>query len=245
MKRHAQWLDANIHPELSCDGDQLLEKPLRRHPTRIRDKTPPRWWRLCVPENFSILTGMHRYLLGRASVELVQGDITRADTVAIANAANAMLMGGGGVDGAIHRAAGPRLMEALRELKRDLPGGVLETGGAVVTPGFDLAAQFVIHCAGPIYAREGQRAATLLARCYMRSLKLCRERKIASISFPSISTGVYGYPLEEAAPLALEAVRRGLVEQDVPGLVRFVLFDAPTLEAYRSAAERVFAGQRS
>jgi len=115
----------------------------------------------------------------------------------------------------------------------------------VVTPGFDLAAQFVIHCAGPIYAREGQRAATLLARCYMRSLKLCRERKIASISFPSISTGVYGYPLEEAAPLALEAVRRGLVEQDVPGLVRFVLFDAPTLEAYRSAAERVFAGQRS
>lgn len=241
MKRHAQWLDANIHPELSCDGDQLLEKPLRRHMRRIRDKTTRRWSSLCVLPKFSILTGMHRYSLGRSTLELVQGDITRADTIAIANAANAMLMGGGGVDGAIHRAAGPKLMEALRELKRDLPGGVLETGGAVVTPGFDLGAKFVIHCAGPIYAREGQRAASLLAFCYMRSLKLCRERKIASISFPSISTGAYGYPLEEAAPIALEAVKRGLSEQDLPGLVRFVLFDAATLEAYRSAAERVFS----
>lgn len=183
---------------------------------------------------------MHRWSLGDAAVELRQGDITRADTEAVANAANSMLMGGGGVDGAIHRAAGPELMDALRELKCDLPGGVLETGGAVLTPGFGLSAKWVIHCVGPIYAREGSRAATLLGRCYSRALRLCRDHQIESISFPSISTGVYGYPVGEAAPVALEAVKRGLVEGGKPRLARFVLFDAPTLEAYRTAAEALF-----
>jgi len=183
---------------------------------------------------------MHRYSLGQAGLELCRGDVTQADTVAVANAANSMLMGGGGVDGAIHRAAGPELALALREVKRELPGGVLETGGAVITPGFSLAAKWVIHCVGPIYEREGDRSAKLLGRCYTKALELCRRREIESITFPSISTGVYGYPVELAAPVALEAVRRGLGEGELPRLVRFVLFDEASLEAYRTAADRLF-----
>lgn len=184
---------------------------------------------------------MHRFSLGKAQVELVRGDITQSDTVAIANAANSMLMGGGGVDGAIHRAAGPELMNALREIKRELPGGILETGGAVITPGFGLGAKFVVHCVGPIYEREGERAAKLLARCYTAAFALCRKEGIESISFPSISTGVYGYPEAEAAPVALEAVKRALLEGPPPALCRFVLFEERTLEAYRSAGERVLS----
>ena len=183
---------------------------------------------------------MHRFKQGETVVELVQADIVQSDTVAIANAANSMLMGGGGVDGAIHRAAGPELMEALHELKRDLPGGVLETGGAVLTAGFALQAKYVIHCVGPIYDREGERAKKLLARCYGTALRLCRQHAIDSITFPSISTGVYGYPLAEAAPVALEAVRRGLAEGPPPRLVRFSLFDQKTVDAYRTAAEKLF-----
>ncbi|MCC6901260.1 MAG: macro domain-containing protein [Polyangiaceae bacterium] len=183
---------------------------------------------------------MHRYALGEASLELCCGDITEVDTVAIANAANAMLMGGGGVDGAIHRAAGPELAKALIELKRDLPGGVLETGGAVITPGFLLPAKWVIHCVGPIFEREGDSSAKLLARCYAKALELCRRRELESIAFPSISTGVYGYPVNLAAPVALEAVRRGLGDGAFPRRIRFVLFDDATLEAYRTAADALF-----
>ncbi len=187
--------------------------------------------------------GMHRYVLGDSVVELVQGDITRADTAAIANAANSMLMGGGGVDGAIHRAAGPELLDALLLLKRDLPGGVLETGKAVLTPGFALGAAWVIHCVGPIYAREGERAGELLASCYREALEICRRRQIASVSFPSISTGVYGYPVAEAAPVALEALREAVAEPKSPRLCRFVLFDPPTLDVYRSAADRALGAR--
>jgi O-acetyl-ADP-ribose deacetylase (regulator of RNase III) len=183
---------------------------------------------------------MERFAAGGSWVELVQGDITRSDTDAIGNAANSMLMGGGGVDGAIHRAAGSQLMEALREKKRELPGGRLPTGAAVLTPGFNLQAKHVIHCAGPIYDREGERAAELLASCYSEALALCRRHGIDSIAFPSISTGVYGYPLAEAAPVALKAVRNALKPEGTPGLCRFVLFDAPTLEAYQKAALTVF-----
>jgi O-acetyl-ADP-ribose deacetylase (regulator of RNase III) len=183
---------------------------------------------------------MHQYRYREAQVELVQGDITQSDTTAIANAANAMLMGGGGVDGAIHRAAGPELMEALREIKRELTGGTLATGRAVLTPGFGLAARFVIHCVGPIYDREGEDAPALLASCYRTALALCREHQIDSIAFPSISTGVYGYPVEQAAPVALGAVREHLETTPLPRVCRFVLFDRETLEAYRSAAEALF-----
>jgi O-acetyl-ADP-ribose deacetylase (regulator of RNase III) len=184
---------------------------------------------------------MHRFSLGHATVELRLGDITKSDTVAIANAANSMLMGGGGVDGAIHRAAGPELIEALREIKRELPGGVLETGGAVLTPGFALQSKYVIHCVGPIYEREGERASKLLARCYSAALRLCRDKGLESISFPSISTGVYGYPEAEAAPVALEAVKRALAEGPPPILCRFVLFEEHTLDVYKKAGERVLS----
>jgi O-acetyl-ADP-ribose deacetylase (regulator of RNase III) len=184
-------------------------------------------------------TFMTRYTLGKGVLELVQGDITQSDTEAIANAANSMLLGGGGVDGAIHRAAGPELIQALRDLKRELPSGVLETGGAVLTPGFRLKAQFVIHCVGPIYDRERDRAPGLLERCYEEALRLCRERSIASIAFPSISTGVYRYPVALAAPLALGVVKRAAREHSAPSLCRFVLFDRETLLAYEAAAENL------
>jgi O-acetyl-ADP-ribose deacetylase (regulator of RNase III) len=168
-------------------------------------------------------------------VELVQADITRADTTAIANAANAMLMGGGGVDGAIHRAAGPELLEALRAIKQSLDGGLLPTGQAVLTPGFRLRARYVVHCVGPIYDREAARAPELLASCYRQALRLCAEHGIDSISFPSISTGVYGYPVDEAAPVALRAVHEGLAAAPNVKLVRFALFDERTLAAYEDA----------
>lgn len=183
---------------------------------------------------------MHRYSFQDAVIELTRGNITEADTDAIANAANAMLMGGGGVDGAIHRAAGPELLSALREIKKELPGGTLATGHAVLTPGFGLRAKYVIHCVGPIYDREGEDAPELLASCYRSALELCREHGLESIALPSISTGVYGYPVSEAAPIALRAVRDHLARAGMPRLCRFVLFDDATLEAYRAAADELF-----
>ena len=183
---------------------------------------------------------MRRFALGETVIELVQGDITTADTEAIANAANAMLMGGGGVDGAIHRAAGPQLQDALREVKRGLSSGTLPTGKAVITPGFRLSARYVIHCVGPIYSREGERASELLASCYREALGLCLENQIRSIAFPSISTGVYGYPVEQAAPIAVVTLRHWIQTQSLPRLCRFVLFDPPTLAAYEMAADKLF-----
>ncbi|MGI5861166.1 MAG: O-acetyl-ADP-ribose deacetylase [Myxococcales bacterium] len=178
-----------------------------------------------------------RYRVSDSEIVLVQGDITRERTDAIANAANSGLLGGGGVDGAIHRAAGPRLLEACREAKRSLPGGRLPTGEAVITPGFDLPARFVIHCVGPVYAREGPEAPRLLASCYQNALRLCVEYGLDSVAFPSISTGIYGYPVDEAAPVALGAVRGHLERERRPALVRFVLFDPATFRAYEQAAD--------
>ena len=178
----------------------------------------------------------HRFAVASASLELVQGDVTKQDTDAIGNAANALLVGGGGVDGAIHRAAGPKLMDALRAIKKTLPGGALKTGGAVLTPGFELRAQHVVHCVGPIFAREGDDAPELLASCYREALRLVREKSLASIAFPSISTGVYGYPVRDAARVAVGAVATELREFKTPSLVRFVLFDETTLQAYVDAA---------
>ncbi len=169
-------------------------------------------------------------------VSLFLGDITRQDTDAIVSAANALLLGGGGVDGAIHKAAGPRLLEACRSLKKTLPGGVLSAGGAVLTGGFDLPARFVIHCVGPIYAEHTpEQAGVLLGRCYREALAIARREGLSSITFPSISTGVYGYPVEAAAKIALKAVHDA-VREGGPPFVRFALFDAGTLEAYRAAA---------
>ncbi len=180
-----------------------------------------------------------RFSVGRGTLVLRQGDITREATDAIANAANSGLLGGGGVDGAIHRAAGPGLLEACREVKKTLPGGRLRTGGAVITPGFSLKARHVIHCVGPIYGECRGDEARLLASCYAEALRLCREKGLESVAFPSISTGVYGYPLEEAAPVALGEVKRALESGDRPREVRFALFDAATFAAYEAAARRL------
>jgi O-acetyl-ADP-ribose deacetylase (regulator of RNase III) len=186
---------------------------------------------------------MTRFEVPGGVLELACEDITQATTDAIGNAANAMLAGGGGVDGAIHRAAGPELSEALSVIKRGLPGGLLATGQAVITPGFRLRARHVIHCVGPIYDREGADAPALLASCYAEAVRLCREHHLASVTFPSISTGVFGYPLDEAAPIALRAIAEASREPGGPTLYRMALFGEETLDAYLEAARVLTAGR--
>ena len=174
--------------------------------------------------------------IGGATLELVQGDITQQDTEAIVNAANNSLLGGGGVDGAIHRAGGPQILAECRQL------GGCATGDAKITTGGRLKARHVIHTVGPVYRREGpQRAAELLSSAYRRSLEVAVEHGLRSVAFPSISTGAYGYPLEEAAPVALKTVmdflagpRRGSLE-----LVRFVLYGRRAYEVYQRALSRL------
>jgi O-acetyl-ADP-ribose deacetylase (regulator of RNase III) len=169
----------------------------------------------------------------KATLELLQGDITDQDTDAIVNAANRSLLGGGGVDGAIHRAAGPQLLAECRTL------GGCQTGDAKITKGYHLKAKHVIHTVGPIYHSEGKRAPELLARCYRRSLELASEKKLKSVAFPSISTGAYGYPLEEAAPVALGTVMDYLKSHPEIQLVRFVLFGKEAYQAYEKALKEL------
>ena len=167
--------------------------------------------------------------VGKAVIELLQGDITEQDTDAIVNAANRTLLGGGGVDGAIHRAAGPQLLAECRTL------GGCETGDAKITQGYKLKAKHVIHTVGPIYFSAGKKAPDLLASCYRRSLEVASAHKLHSVAFPSISTGAYGYPLEEAAPIALKTVRDYLKRHSDIQRVRFVLFGKDTYQAYEKA----------
>ncbi len=164
-------------------------------------------------------------------IELRQGDITKVrDVEAIANAANKSLLGGGGVDGAIHRAAGPRLLEECRTLHG------CETGEAKITKGYDLPCGYVVHTPGPIWHGGNKGEEELLAACYRNCLKRCSENGIRSIAFPSISTGIYGYPLGKAAPLAVKTVREYMDEHpDDLDLVCWVLFDSRTYAAYEAA----------
>ena len=167
--------------------------------------------------------------INNATLELVQGDITQQAIDAIVNAANPTLLGGGGVDGAIHRGAGPELLEECRTL------GGCETGDAKITKGYNLKAKHVIHTVGPVYRRAGKQAPDLLASAYRRSLEVASENGLKSVAFPSMSTGAYGYPLDEAAPIALKTVADFLKAPPESELVRFVLFDGNTLKAYEEA----------
>ncbi len=180
-----------------------------------------------------------RARINKTILELQEGDITRQDTDAIVNAANSSLLGGGGVDGAIHRAAGPELLAETRTLNG------CQTGDAKITRGYRLSARYVIHAVGPIYSRNDPATADFLASAYRRCLELAVENNLKSIAFPSISTGAYGYPLEEAAPIALHTVSAFLSTNDALELVRFILFNEGILEVYEKALDKLIAQQGS
>jgi O-acetyl-ADP-ribose deacetylase (regulator of RNase III) len=165
--------------------------------------------------------------VNKSVLELVQGDITQQDTEAVVNAANKSLLGGGGVDGAIHRGAGPQLLAECRTL------GGCETGDAKITKGYQLSAKHVIHTVGPVYRQGSEKVRDLLASAYRRSLEVATENGLKSLAFPSISTGAYGYPLDEAASIALTTVIGYLEECEDIRLVRFVLFGSEAFDAYQ------------
>jgi O-acetyl-ADP-ribose deacetylase len=168
-------------------------------------------------------------------------DITKEDTDAIVNAANSSLMGGGGVDGAIHRRGGPAILEECKRIANQI--GRLPAGQAVITTAGRLPTKYVIHTVGPIY-RDGSRGEpTTLANCYRESIRVAEEHGLHSLAFPSISTGAYGYPVQEAAEVAVSAVIEALSSASRLAMARFVLFDTATLQAYTSAAEKLLAGK--
>lgn len=176
--------------------------------------------------------------VGDGVLELVQGDITQESTDAIVNAANSSLMGGGGVDGAIHRAGGPAILEECKIIRASQ--GKLPTGQAVITTGGNLQARRVIHTVGPVWHGGERGEPDLLRSCYRCCLELAREHELKSVAFPSVSTGVFGYPVREAASVALGTVAEEMSAH--PGkldLVRFVLFDGGTLAAYQEALEEL------
>lgn len=161
-------------------------------------------------------------------IELYKGDITKLKVDAIVNAANTSLLGGGGVDGAIHRAAGPELLKFNKKL------GGCKTGEAKISPGFNLPAKFIIHTVGPVWNGGKHNEDKLLADCYINSLKLAVENKIKSMAFPAISTGIYRFPLERATKIAITEVKEFLEKNDTIEKVIFVCFDEETYEIYKS-----------
>ena len=173
------------------------------------------------------------WMVNLATVELVQGDITQQDTDAIVNAANSSLLGGGGVDGAIHRVGGPAILDECKRLHG------CATGDAKITTGGKLKAKYVIHTVGPVYRNGGHGEPALLASCYRRCLEIAVENGIESLAFPSISTGAYGYPFQEAAEVALQTVKTFLENHTEIKRVRFVLFNEPVYFAFENASQKI------
>jgi len=172
------------------------------------------------------------FIIGKSKLELIKGDITMQDTDAIVNAANKYLAPGGGVSGAIHKAAGADLAEECRRI------GSCETGEAKITKGYNLKAKYVIHTVGPVYSGSDVNKVNL-EKCYKNSLLIDKENKLKSISFPSISTGIFGYPVEEAAEIALKTVRDFLKENSEIKLVRMVLYSQKDYKTYKAVALKI------
>jgi len=180
------------------------------------------------------------FKIGKARIRTIQGDITEQETDAIVNAANSSLMGGGGVDGAIHRKGGPKILEECKKIREtEWPDG-LPTGKAVITTGGNLKAKYVIHTVGPVWRGGKYGEPELLAEAYRNSLKLAVSRGLKTIAFPAISTGAYGYPMDKAAEVALKTVKEFLEEKDELEEVIFVLFTKSSLEVYKRKAQEIF-----
>lgn len=167
--------------------------------------------------------------IGNKTLELVQGDITSQEVDAIVNAANSRLAGGGGVDGAIHKKGGPSIMEECRKI------GGCPTGQTVITNAGKLPCKFVLHTVGPMWRGGSNGEADLLASCYRTALELARDNNLDSVAFASISTGIYGYPVNKASGVALGEIIAFMEKNETPSLVRMVLFDKRTFDAYSSA----------
>jgi len=179
------------------------------------------------------------FRVGKTKIIMVQGDITDMNTDAIVNAANPTLMGGGGVDGAIHRKGGPKILEECKRIRAaEYPDG-LPTGKAVITSGGNLKAKYVIHTVGPVWHGGTCGEPELLAGAYRNSLKLAVSKGLKTIAFPAISTGAYGYPIEKASQIAISTVKEFLEKEDDLDKVVFVLFSKSNFEIYRKAAEGI------
>lgn len=181
--------------------------------------------------------------MNKAKLKLVQGDITEQATDAVVNAANPSLMGGGGVDGAIHRKGGPKILEECKKLRATRYPSGLPTGEAVITSGGNLKARFVIHTVGPVWRGGKEGEPELLAKAYKSSLRVAVEKGLKTVAFPSISTGAYGYPIEEASKVALRAVVEFLEEEDKLEEVIFVLYTSSALQVFEENA-RELLGKR-
>jgi len=182
----------------------------------------------------------NEFKIGKATVRLVRGDITEMETDAIVNAANSSLMGGGGVDGAIHRKGGPKILEECKRIRAtEWPQG-LPTGKAVITGAGNLKAKHVIHTVGPIWRGGNRGEPELLAQAYQNSLRLAVAKGLKTVAFPSISTGAYGYPIEQASRVALKAVKDFIEKEENIDEVVFVLFSESALEVYLNEAKAAF-----
>lgn len=175
--------------------------------------------------------------IGNTRIEILQGDITRQGTQAIVNAANSSLLGGGGVDGAIHRAGGPEILEHCKKIRNER--GTLPPGNAVITTAGNMISEYVIHTVGPIWRGGKNKEPEVLRNCYQNVLSLAQKESIKSVSFPSISTGIYGYPIEKASKIALATVIEYIEKHGFFEEIRFVLFSDYDLKVYLDTLKKL------